>query len=419
MNLGKKLGLMDILNQISGKRVLMRVDFNVPVKDGVVKDRTRILATIPTIQKVLENNPKSLILMSHLGRPDGNVTPSSSLKPVAAVLSEELKKSVIFAPDCVGKEVEDLCNAASNGEIVLLENLRFHPEEEGSGKDKDGNKVKPSNEQVTEFRQGLTKLGDIYINDAFGTAHRAHSSMVGIELPTKAAGFLMMKEISYFAKALESPERPLLVILGGAKVKDKIKLIKNLLNLANELIIGGGMAFTFLKVINGMDIGNSLYDDEGAAVVKDIMEEANAKGVKIHLPVDFVCGDKFDENCNIKNFTVNTGIEAGFAGYDIGVESTKLFAEVIGRAKTVVWNGPAGVFEMAPFRKGSVAFLDQLIQQTSAGVTTIVGGGDTVSLVQMQAGATEKLSHVSTGGGASLELLEGTYLPGVKFLGEK
>ena len=419
MNLSSKLGLNDVLGDLKGKRVLMRVDFNVPLKDGKVKDPTRIKATLPSIKAILRADPKCLVLMSHLGRPDGQRSEKNSLQPVVPVLESLLNHNITFLSDCVGECVQKAVLSAQGGQIIVLENLRFYAEEEGSGLDEKGNKVKPSAESVAKFRQQLTSLGEVYINDAFGTAHRAHSSMTGIDLPVRAAGYLMKKEIDYFGKALENPERPLLVILGGAKVKDKIKLIMSILDVANEMIIGGGMAFTFLKVLNNMNIGSSLFDEEGSKIIADIMKKAEAKNVKIHLPVDFICGDKFDAACNTKYFTLESGIEAGWGGYDIGDKSIALNSQAIARAKTVIWNGPQGVFEMAPFKKGSVTILNDLIAATAKGVMTIAGGGDTVALVQTVAGAEEKLSHVSTGGGASLELLEGTYLPGVKFLGEK
>jgi phosphoglycerate kinase len=257
----------------------MRVDFNVPVKEGEVKDTTRIVATLPTINKAFEHGAKCVVLMSHLGRPDGRVDPKSSMAPVAPVLEGLLGRPVTFLNECVGAEIEAACADPAEGSVILLENLRFHPEEEGAGLDESGTKVKADPAAVETFRDSITKLGDIFINDAFGTAHRAHSSMVGVKHETRAAGYLMGKEVEYFAKALETPNRPLLVILGGAKVSDKIKLINNLLDQCNEMIIGGGMAFTFLKQLNNMEIGGSLFDQEGAELIEGIMKKAAEKNV--------------------------------------------------------------------------------------------------------------------------------------------
>lgn len=265
------------------------------------------------------------------------------------------------------------------------------------------------------FRASLSKLGDVYVNDAFGTAHRAHSSMVGVNLPQKAAGFLMKKELDYFAKALESPERPFLAILGGAKVQDKIQLINNMLDKVNEMIIGGGMAFTFLKVLNNMQIGNSLFDEEGSKIVKDLMAKAEKNGVKITLPVDFITADKFDEHAQTGEATVASGIPAGWMGLDCGPESVKKFVEVVGRAKQIVWNGPVGVFEWDKFSKGTKALMDKVVEVTGKGCITIIGGGDTATCCAKW-NTEDKVSHVSTGGGASLELLEGKVLPGVDAL---
>lgn len=275
----------------------MRVDFNVPVKEGAISDDTRIRATLPTIAKAFEAGAKSLVLMSHLGRPDGKVVPKCTLAVVAPKLEELCGKPVTFLNDCVGAEVVEACRDPAEGSIILLENLRFHIEEEGAGVNEAGEKVKADPAAVEAFRDSLTQLGDVFINDAFGTAHRAHSSMVGVKHEVRAAGYLMSKEIEYFAKALETPERPLCVIMGGAKVSDKIKLIMNLLDNCNDMIIGGGMAFTFLKVLNNAEIGSSLFDEEGAKIVQDIMNKAQEKGVSIHLPGDFRCGDKFAADC--------------------------------------------------------------------------------------------------------------------------
>ncbi len=356
--------------------------------------------------------------MSHLGRPDGKPNPKYSLKPIAAELEKLLDKKVTFTEDCVGPGVEKTVNGTSNGGIVLLENLRFHIEEEGSSKDKDGNKTKADKGDVEKFRKGLTALGDIYINDAFGTAHRAHSSMVGVDLPQKASGFLVKKELEYFAKALESPQRPFLAILGGAKVSDKIQLIDNMLDKVNSLIICGGMAFTFKKVLDGMAIGDSLYDEAGSKKVKELAEKAKKNGVKITLPVDYVTADKFAKDANTGYAEDKDGIKDGWMGLDCGEKSIKLFKETINEAKTILWNGPPGVFEMEKFERGTRATMDAAVEAAQSGKIVIIGGGDTAT-VAAQYGVEDKLSHVSTGGGASLELLEGKELPGVSALSSK
>ncbi|XP_002736557.1 phosphoglycerate kinase 1-like [Saccoglossus kowalevskii] len=410
-----KLGIDKV--DVKDKRVIMRVDFNVPLKDGKISNNQRIVAALPSIKYCLDNGAKSVVLMSHLGRPDGRKQDKFSLAPVAEELKKLLNRDVTFLTDCVGAEVETACANPAAGSVILLENLRFHVEEEGKGKDEAGQKVTASEEKVKAFRESLSKLGDVYANDAFGTAHRAHSSMVGVQLPQKAAGFLLKKELTYFAKALESPERPFLAILGGAKVKDKIQLIENMLDKVNEMIIGGGMAFTFLKVLNGMEIGNSLYDEDGAKIIKNLMEKAEKNGVKVHLPVDFVNGDKFDENAKTSVTAVDSGVPAGWLGLDVGPKSNEVFKEVILRAKTVVWNGPPGVFEFASFANGSKSMMDAVVAATEAGATTIIGGGDTATCCAKW-NTENKVSHVSTGGGASLELLEGKNLPGVAALSD-
>ncbi|KRY88748.1 putative phosphoglycerate kinase [Trichinella pseudospiralis] len=400
---------------LNGKRVIIRVDFNVPMKDGKITNPQRIVESLPTIKYALEKGARSLILMSHLGRPDGQKNMKYSLRPVAEELSKLLNKNVQFLPDCVGEEVEAACKACSPGSVILLENLRFHIEEEGKGVNEAGEKIKASKEQIEKFQKSLTSLADVYVNDAFGTAHRAHSSMVGVQLSVRCSGFLLKKELQFFAKALENPERPFLAILGGAKVADKIQLIKNLLDKVNEMIIGGGMAFTFLKQLHGMNIGNSLFDEEGAKIVKELMEKANKNGVKIHLPVDIVTGDKFDEKAAVGSATVQAGIPDGWMGLDVGPETRKLFSEAIDRAKTIVWNGPPGVFEWDNFAAGTKAMMDSVVKATEKGATTIIGGGDTATCCA-KFKTEHKVSHVSTGGGASLELLEGKILPGVAAL---
>ncbi|ROT36692.1 phosphoglycerate kinase [Sodiomyces alkalinus F11] len=417
MSLANKLSITDV--DLKDKRVLIRVDFNVPLDaEKKITNNQRIVGALPTIKYAIENGAKAVILMSHLGRPDGKVNEKYSLKPVVPELEKLLGKSVIFAPDCVGPEVEEIVNKAEGGQVVLLENLRFHAEEEGSSKDKDGNKVKADKAKVEDFRKGLTALGDIYVNDAFGTAHRAHSSMVGVELPQKAAGFLMKKELDYFAKALENPQRPFLAILGGAKVSDKIQLIDNLLDKVNTLIICGGMSFTFKKTLYGVSIGDSLFDENGAKTVGKLMEKAKANNVKVVLPVDYITADKFDKDAKTSFATDESGIPDGWMGLDCGAKSIELYKEAIQEAKTILWNGPAGVFEFDKFANGTKATLDAAVAASEEGKIVIIGGGDTAT-VAAKYGVEDKLSHVSTGGGASLELLEGKALPGVVALSSK
>lgn len=306
--LSSRLTIDKIPHLIKNKRVLMRVDFNVPIKDGVVADTTRITSTLDTINFCKENGAKSIVLMSHLGRPKGVKQDKFSMKPVIPALEDILQNKVTFLDDWVGESVISHCQGSSNGEIVLLENLRFYLAEEGKGV-VNGEKVKADPADVDSFRQQLSQLGEIYINDAFGTCHRAHSSMVGVNVEPRAAGFLLKKELDYFNAVLESPKRPLTVILGGAKVSDKILLINNLLDLVDEMIIGGGMAFTFNKVINDTPIGASLFDEAGAELVGGIMQKAKEKGVNIHIPSDFVCADKFDASAQVEYKTEDEGIK--------------------------------------------------------------------------------------------------------------
>jgi len=356
--------------------------------------------------------------MSHLGRPDGKVNPKYSLKPVLPELEKLLGKKIIFTDDCVGPEVEKTVNGVSNGGIVLLENLRFHAEEEGSSKDSQRNKVKADKGAVEQFRKGLTALGDVFINDAFGTAHRAHSSMVGVQLPQKASGFLMKKELDYFAQALESPKRPFLAILGGAKVSDKIQLIDNLLTKVDSLIICGGMAFTFKKTLENVKIGTSLFDEAGSQTVGELMEKAKTNNVNIVLPCDYITADKFDKDAKKGYATDSEGIPDGWMGLDCGEKSIELFKKTIAEARTTLWNGPPGVFEMDPFANGTKQVMEAAVRAVKDGNIVIVGGGDTAT-VAAKYGVEDKLSHVSTGGGASLELLEGKELPGVSALSSK
>jgi len=410
---------IDQLN-LQGKRALIRVDFNVPQDKatGAIMNTQRIVAALPTIKYALAHGA-SVVLMSHLGRPDGERKAKYSLMPIAEKLTELLMGSVTFLNDCVGPDVEAECAAIKPGEVILLENLRFHIAEEGKVKDaKTGETLKKATpEQTAAFRASLSKLGDVYINDAFGTAHRAHSSMVGVDLPQRAAGFLMKKELDAFAKVLDHPQRPLVAILGGAKVADKIQLIENLLDKADELIIGGGMAYTFLKVLNNMEIGTSLFDPKGAEIVPTIMAKAKALNKKIHLPVDFVAADKFDKDANTKVVTAAAGIPADWQGLDCGPATIAAFREVVGRVKTILWNGPVGVFEMDKFAVGTRAIMDAVIEATSRGAVTVIGGGDTATAAAKW-NAEDKVTHCSTGGGASLELLEGKVLPGIAALSD-
>ena len=412
-----KLFIEDV--DLKGKRALIRVDFNVPQDKatGAITNTKRIEAALPTIRYALDQGA-SVVLMSHLGRPDGKRIEKFSLKPVAEALQKLLGRPVQFLNDCVGADVEAACAKAKPGDVILLENLRFHIEEEGKVKLEDGSKLKADPEKVKAFRASLTKLGDVYINDAFGTAHRDHSSMTGVQLPERACGYLMKKELDAFGAVLDNPKRPLLAILGGAKVADKIQLINNLLDKADEIIIGGGMAFTFKKVLNNMAIGNSLYDAEGAKLVPDLMKKAQEKGRKIILPVDYVCGDKFAADAQVRVADDASGIADGWLGLDVGPKSTVLFLDAIKRAKTIIWNGPAGVFEFPAFEKATKAMADAIVEATQFGATTVIGGGDTATAAKKY-GADKKVSHTSTGGGASLEFLEGKVLPGVAALSEK
>ena len=357
--------------------------------------------------------------MSHLGRPDGKVNSKYSLKPVVAELEKLLGgKKVTFTDDCVGEAAEKTVNETTDGGVVLLENLRFHAEEEGSSKDAEGNKVKADKADVEKFRKGLTALGDVFINDAFGTAHRGHSSMVGVDLPQKVSGFLMKKELEYFAKALEEPKRPFLAILGGAKVSDKIQLIDNLLDKVNLLIVCGGMAFTFKKTLEGVSIGDSLFDQAGAEKVASLVEKAKKNNVELVLPVDYITADAFSATANTSTATDEAGIPDGWMGLDCGEKSIKLYEAAIDKAETILWNGPPGVFEMEKFANGTKKTMDAALKATAAGKTVIIGGGDTAT-VAANYKVEDKLSHVSTGGGASLELLEGKDLPGVSALSSK
>jgi len=412
--MSKHTSLRDL--DLSGKRVLIRVDFNVPQdkSTGAITNNQRIVAALPTIKHVLDQGA-SVVLMSHLGRPNGQVDPKFTLKPVATELSNLLGKEVNFAEDCVGPVAEAAANALQSGEVLLLENLRFHIEEEGKSKNDDSSYTQADPAKVAAFRTSLSKLGDVFVNDAFGTAHRAHSSMVGVNLPQKAAGFLMEAELKAFAAVLDEPKRPLLAILGGAKISDKIPLIKNLLDKADQIIIGGGMAYTFKKVIDGMEIGKSLFDEEGAKIVAELANEAKAKGVKLVFPVDYVCADDFSPDANTQAADDSTGIPVGWEGLDAGPKSIELYCEAILGSKTIIWNGPAGVFEFEKFAGATKAMAAAVAEATANGAITVVGGGDTATAAK-QFGVADKVTHCSTGGGASLEFLEGKALPGVVFL---
>jgi phosphoglycerate kinase len=409
-----KLFIEDL--DLKGKRVIMRVDFNVPVKDGKVENDKRLRASLPSIQYVLAKGG-SLVLMSHLGRPDGKRIDKYSLRPVAAKLQELLGKPVTFLNDCVGPEVEKACAALKPGDVVLLENLRFHIEEEGKVKNDDGTSVKADPEAVKAFRASLSKLGDVYVNDAFGTAHRAHSSMTGINLPQRAAGYLMKKELDFLGDAVNNPKRPFVAIIGGAKISGKIDVVEALLPKVDKLIIGGGMAFTFYKA-QGKEIGGSLVEADRIEMAKALLAKA---GDKLVLPVDTVVTDVFDFDAR-KVGTLKTvawdAIGAKDIGVDIGEETRAKFSEIILGAKTVVWNGPMGVFEIADTAKGTLAVAQALAAATAKGAITVVGGGDSVAAIEKN-GLADKVTHVSTGGGASLEFLEGKELPGVAYLSER
>ncbi len=384
---------------LKGKRVLIRVDFNVPLDDKLnITDDNRIRAALPTIKYAIDKGGK-VVLMSHLGRPDGQVVDAMRLTPVAKRLEILLGKSVMAMKDCVGPDVSSAVSAMKSGDVVLLENLRFHAEEEAND---------------PKFAKELASLGDIFVNDAFGTAHRAHASTEGVThyLPS-VAGLLLEKEIQYIGNTVDNPKRPFVAILGGAKVKDKIKVIDNLLNKVDALIIGGGMAYTFLKA-QGKSIGTSKLDKDGFDTAKAAIEKAAKKKIPMILPVDHVVGDKFDANANTQ--LVGDNIPDGWMGLDIGPKTIKLFEDTLENAKTIVWNGPLGVFEMDKFAKGTEDIAKYIAGLK--GVVSIIGGGDTAAAMA-KFKVEDKMSHISTGGGASLEYLEGRGLPGIDALNDK
>jgi len=404
---------------LKGKRVVMRVDFNVPIKDGVIKDDTRIKGALPSIKYVLDNGG-SLVLMSHLGRPSGKGYEAEfSLKPVAEYLSNLLGKPVVFAADCAQAAAE--VAALQPGGVVMLENTRFYKAEDGKVKPAEGmsdEELAAKKADLKAKREDLAKTlasyGDIYCNDAFGTAHRAHASTAVVCKFAKesVAGFLMEKEIEYLGNAVENPTRPFVAILGGAKVSDKLAVVKNLLDKVDTLIIGGGMAYTFLKA-QGHDVGDSLCEEDQLDYARDMIKKAKTSGKRLLLPIDNVAADKFDPEANTQ--IVGNDIPAGWMALDIGPKTTELYAAAIKEAKTVVWNGPMGCFEMQKFAGGTMGVCKAVAE---SGAVSIIGGGDSVSAVN-KSGLADKMTHISTGGGASLEFLEGKELPGVAALSDK
>ena len=387
-------------SDLSGKRVLVRADFNVPLDNGSITDDTRIRAALPTIQDLASKGAK-VILCSHFGRPKG-VTEKLRLTPVAARLSELLGKEVKKTDDCIGDEVAATVAAMQDGDVLLLENVRFYPEEEAND---------------PEFAKKLASVADLYVNDAFGTAHRAHASTEGVTkyLSPSVAGFLMEKELQYLGSAIDNPQRPLAAIIGGSKVSSKIGVIEKLLEKCDKLLLGGGMVFTFYKA-RGLNVGKSLVEDDKLELAKSLEAKAKERGVTFLLPTDVVVADKFAADANTQTVPVES-IPEGWMGLDIGPDSVKTFQDALADCKTVIWNGPMGVFEMEKFAAGTEGIARSLAGLTQTGTTTIIGGGDSVAAVE-QLNLGEQMSHISTGGGASLELLEGKELPGVAALDE-
>lgn len=384
----------------SGKKVLIRVDFNVPLdKELNITDDIRIVSSLPTINKIIKDGGIP-ILMSHLGRPDGQVIAKYSLKPVAEYLQNKCGYNVLFTNDCIGETAQEIVNKAKPGDVVLLENLRFHKEEENNDID---------------FAKELAKLGDVYVNDAFGTAHRAHASTYQIALlfADRFCGYLINSELKYLGEAVDNPIRPFVAIIGGAKISGKIDVINNLLSKCDYILIGGGMIFTFYKAM-GLEIGKSLLESDRVEMASNLLNKAKEMNVKLLLPIDLVVADKFDNEANIKYIMANE-IGKDDIGMDIGEKSQELYSEIIKNAKTVIWNGPMGVFEMPNFAKGTFTIASSLAEATTNGAKTIVGGGDSAAAIK-QMNFEDKVSHVSTGGGASLEYLEGKELPGIKAL---
>jgi phosphoglycerate kinase len=395
-----KLSIRDL--ELSGKRVFIRVDFNVPLEGGRVSDDTRIRETLPTLRLAIERGAR-LVLASHLGRPKGKVDPKYSLAPVAAKLSEMLGKTVAFAADCVGADAEAKSKALHNGEVLLLENVRYHPQEEANDAD---------------FSNQLAALCDqVFVCDAFGSAHRAHASVVGITkfVRQAAAGLLMEKELTYLGKAISNPERPFAAVLGGAKVSDKIEVVQNLMKLADSMLIGGAMAYTFLKS-QGLPVGKSLVEDDKLDLARGLLDEARSRKFRLLLPVDHVLAESPDSTATKTTDIADT--PEGWMGLDVGPRTIAQFSQEISKARTIVWNGPLGMFERPAFAQGTLAMARAVAAATVAGATSIVGGGDSVAAVE-QSGLASQISHISTGGGASLEFLAGEKLPGVEALSER